>query len=97
MGRGMRKTGTDEVIGFQAEPIELGVCTDVVVRALGSSPGLDLQQLVHEDMGGDFSAYQKARSALTAWLTELAESCRCSIRYNRKSLSWSSLSWSGAA
>jgi uncharacterized protein len=38
-------------------PIQVGVCTDVVVRALRSSLGLDLQQLVHEDMRGNFSAY----------------------------------------
>jgi uncharacterized protein len=38
-------------------PIEIGVCTDVVVRALRSSLGLDLQQLVHEDMRRHFSAY----------------------------------------
>ena len=38
-------------------PIEVGVCTDVVVRALRSGLGLDLQRLVHEDMRGNFSAY----------------------------------------
>ena len=38
-------------------PIELGVCTDVVVRALRTSLGMDLQKLVHEDMRGNFSAY----------------------------------------
>lgn len=37
-------------------PIEQGVCTDVVVRALRSS-GLDLQRLVHEDMRANFAAY----------------------------------------
>lgn len=38
-------------------PIESGVCTDVVVRALRASLGLDLQQLVHEDMKAHFQRY----------------------------------------
>jgi uncharacterized protein YijF (DUF1287 family) len=38
-------------------PIEVGVCTDVIVRALRSSLGMDLQQLVHEDMKNHFSNY----------------------------------------
>jgi uncharacterized protein YijF (DUF1287 family) len=38
-------------------PIEAGVCTDVVVRALRSSLGMDLQKLVHEDMKLHFSSY----------------------------------------
>lgn len=37
-------------------PLDRGVCTDVVVRALRSQ-GLDLQARVHEDMRGDFGAY----------------------------------------
>ncbi|MEG0186662.1 MAG: DUF1287 domain-containing protein [Stenotrophomonas sp.] len=37
-------------------PIDRGVCTDVVVRALRTQ-GLDLQARVHEDMRTDFSAY----------------------------------------
>ena len=38
-------------------PLEKGVCTDVVVRALRGAVGLDLQKLVHEDMKIEFSAY----------------------------------------
>ncbi|MCI0540550.1 MAG: DUF1287 domain-containing protein [Verrucomicrobiales bacterium] len=38
-------------------PIEVGVCTDVVVRALRSSLRLDLQRVVHEDMERHFSRY----------------------------------------
>ena len=38
-------------------PIEAGVCTDVVVRALRASFGMDLQKLVHEDMKRNFSIY----------------------------------------
>ncbi len=37
---------------------ERGVCTDVVIRAL-RKVGFDLQQLVHEDMKKNFSAYPK--------------------------------------
>lgn len=35
-----------------------GVCTDVVIRALRAQ-GLDLQQLVHEDMRAEFGAYPR--------------------------------------
>jgi uncharacterized protein YijF (DUF1287 family) len=38
-------------------PSEQGVCTDVVVRALRSACGSDLQQLVHEDMKAHFAKY----------------------------------------
>jgi len=40
-------------------PIERGVCTDVVVRALRDALGMDLQKLVHEDMTAAFSKYPK--------------------------------------
>ena len=40
-------------------PIETGVCTDVIVRALRDALGLDLQQLVHEDMRRAFLLYPK--------------------------------------
>jgi uncharacterized protein len=39
-------------------PIESGVCTDVVIRALRGQ-GLDLQQLVHVDMQKHFDLYPK--------------------------------------
>ena len=39
-------------------PIETGVCTDVVIRALRGVKQ-DLQQLVHEDMKANFSQYPK--------------------------------------
>lgn len=35
-----------------------GVCTDVIIRSYRSI-GIDLQQLVHEDMKKDFNAYPK--------------------------------------
>ena len=40
-------------------PIERGVCTDVVIRALRQSHQRDLQQLVHLDMKANFSKYPK--------------------------------------
>ena len=39
-------------------PAGKGVCTDVVIRAY-RKVGVDLQQLVHEDMRSNFSAYPK--------------------------------------
>jgi uncharacterized protein len=38
-------------------PRATGVCADVVVRAARDAWGLDLQQLVHEDMTRAFAAY----------------------------------------
>lgn len=40
-------------------PADRGVCTDVVIRAYRDGLGVDLQKLVHEDMGKAFSAYPK--------------------------------------
>ena len=40
-------------------PIERGVCSDVVIRAYRDAFGMDLQQLVHEDMRRNFSSYPK--------------------------------------
>ena len=40
-------------------PEDRGVCTDVVIRAMRAGLSKDLQQLVHQDMGGNFSAYPK--------------------------------------
>jgi len=40
-------------------PIERGVCTDVVVRALRDAMDMDLQKLLHEDMTAAFSRYPK--------------------------------------
>ncbi|UBQ55224.1 DUF1287 domain-containing protein [Alysiella filiformis] len=39
-------------------PLEKGVCTDVVIRALREQ-NMDLQQLVHQDMKKNFSVYPK--------------------------------------
>ena len=45
-------------------PKERGVCSDVVVRALREARGMDLQKLVHEDMGAYFIFYP----SMTRWL-----------------------------
>jgi uncharacterized protein len=39
-------------------PIEKGVCTDVVIRAMRAA-GVDLQKEVHEDMRSNFALYPK--------------------------------------
>lgn len=36
-----------------------GVCTDVVIRAMRDGLSKDLQQLVHQDMRGNFAVYPK--------------------------------------
>lgn len=38
-------------------PADRGVCTDVVIRALRTSHGVDLQQRLHEEMRRHFSSY----------------------------------------
>jgi len=40
-------------------PANIGVCTDVVIRAYRAGLGVDLQQRVHEDMKRDFGKYPK--------------------------------------
>jgi uncharacterized protein len=40
-------------------PSERGVCTDVVIRAMRDGLAKDLQQLVHQDMAKNFTAYPK--------------------------------------
>ena len=42
-------------------PVERGVCTDVVVRALRKAKAMDLQKLVHEDISAHFAAYPHQR------------------------------------
>ena len=42
-------------------PRSTGVCADVVIRAVRDGIGLDLQQLVHEDMVKHFDAYPARR------------------------------------
>lgn len=40
-------------------PMDAGVCTDVVIRAIRSALQIDLQQHVHEDMKRNFTKYPK--------------------------------------
>ncbi len=40
-------------------PLERGVCSDVVIRALRKSHGLDLQRVLHEDMKSNFAKYPR--------------------------------------
>jgi uncharacterized protein len=40
-------------------PLDRGVCTDVVIRAYRQGLGIDLQQLVHDDMAKNFASYPK--------------------------------------
>ncbi len=40
-------------------PTSTGVCCDVVIRALRTAHGFDLQRAVHEDMAGNFAAYPR--------------------------------------
>jgi uncharacterized protein YijF (DUF1287 family) len=40
-------------------PMDRGVCSDVVIRAMRSSLKLDLQKLVHEDIQSNFSRYPR--------------------------------------
>ena len=42
-------------------PADRGVCTDVIVRALRTARGIDLQQKVHEDIVAHWSSYPHRR------------------------------------
>lgn len=41
-------------------PANIGVCTDVIIRSYRQL-GIDLQQLVHEDISADFNSYPSSR------------------------------------
>jgi uncharacterized protein YijF (DUF1287 family) len=58
--RPVRYDGSYRVIGYPGGdvPAEVGVCTDVVIRAYRAA-GVDLQRLVHEDMRAAFAAYPR--------------------------------------
>lgn len=42
-------------------PEGTGVCTDVVIRSYRNALGIDLQQLIHEDMKANFGQYPSAK------------------------------------
>lgn len=58
----VRYDGSYHRIGYPGGdvPADIGVCTDVIVRAYRTL-GIDLQQLVHEDMRAHFSSYPSRR------------------------------------
>lgn len=58
----VRYDGAYRRIGYPGGdvPADIGVCTDVVIRSYRSL-GVDLQQLVHEDMRSNFSSYPSKR------------------------------------
>lgn len=61
IGKTLRYDGSYQTLDYPNGdvPLELGVCTDVVIRAMRSGLSLDLQKLVHEDMKANFSRYPK--------------------------------------
>lgn len=62
IGKTVRYDPAYEVLKYPGGdvPLERGVCSDVVIRALRTACGVDLQKEVHEDMAANFSAYPKA-------------------------------------
>ena len=62
-GRPTRYDGSYRRIAYPGGdvPADVGVCTDVVIRAYRAA-GVDLQQRVHEDMTQAFGAYPKTWS-----------------------------------
>jgi uncharacterized protein len=59
IGKTVRYDGSYRALDYPGGdvPIEVGVCTDVVIRALRVSLGMDLQKLLHEDMKRAFGEY----------------------------------------
>lgn len=60
VGKTTRYDGTYQRLAYPGGdvPLQRGVCTDVVIRAYRAL-GIDLQVLVHEDMGRAFEAYPR--------------------------------------
>lgn len=59
IGRTLRYDGSYQAMDYPNGdvPMNLGVCTDVVIRALRTALDYDLQEHVHEDMKRHFSRY----------------------------------------
>jgi uncharacterized protein len=59
IGKTVRYDGSYRALDYPGGdvPMEVGVCTDVVIRALRASLGMDLQKLLHEDMKRAFGEY----------------------------------------
>lgn len=62
VGKTMRYDSSYKILGYPNGDVDIagGVCTDVVIRALRSGLGLDLQQAVHEDMASNFRKYPQS-------------------------------------
>ncbi len=59
VGKTLRYDGSYRALDYPNGdvPLERGVCTDVVIRAMRTAFGFDLQKRVHKDMKGHFSIY----------------------------------------
>ncbi len=59
--RNVRYDGSYRVIPYPCGdvPADIGVCTDVIIRAYRTALEIDLQRLVHEDMARNFSLYPR--------------------------------------
>jgi len=62
VGKTLRYDSSYVVLSYPNGDVDMagGVCTDVVIRALRSGLGLDLQQAVHEDMASNFRKYPQS-------------------------------------
>jgi uncharacterized protein len=62
VGKTMRYDPSYETLRYPNGDVDIavGVCTDVVIRALRVSLGLDLQKSVHEDMASNFRKYPQS-------------------------------------
>jgi hypothetical protein len=62
VGKTLRYEPSYETLSYPNGDVDIagGVCTDVVIRALRSSLGVDLQKAVHEDMASNFRKYPQS-------------------------------------
>lgn len=62
VGKTLRYEPRYETLSYPNGDVDIagGVCTDVVIRALRSSLGVDLQKAVHEDMASNFRKYPQS-------------------------------------
>jgi uncharacterized protein YijF (DUF1287 family) len=62
VGKTLRYDPSYETLSYPKGDVDIagGVCTDVVIRALRSGLGVDLQKVVHEDMASNFRRYPQS-------------------------------------
>ncbi len=62
VGKTLRYEPSYKTLAYPNGDVDIsgGVCTDVVIRALRSSLGLDLQKAVHQDMAANFRKYPQS-------------------------------------